>query len=458
MSGFIQEYTQEQRPLVNNDFTHAAAIGETGCGKTSSFILPNIEQRIIDNHGMFIIDYKGNLHFQVKALAKKHSKLQDVIEIGSAWGNSINLLANVEKNLFREVLAKQEEESKDMFWINSALNVFDLIYDLLKYRAYIIEAFDLNIVSRIKDKYSKKISTFVEITQNKDSLEKFLKFNRLVLQELDEARIQKEFSSQDTLLYNKFYNNIKYSNKKLEIFTKGIDDDRPSAGSAGILLVLRNHLFTFDSPSLNGDVDIVDYLTKSKKIVIFRAESLNQNALEGLMHCFYTRLAKKDCLSPVSLIIDEFQRTITKNSMPYVDVFREKRVELIAAFQNRSQIINKVEQERADELLLNIVSKYEYAQKEDNDLETFEYTLNGHKRKAQPIFFSQEELYEAQYDWQQINNNTITKNSGKWIYLKSYDTDKCKIINIDTLEQKDYFVPQKREKRNSLDEYMYSQW
>ena len=100
MAGFIQETIPTQSPKVLTDFRHALCVGETGCGKTTSFMLPNIADRIKAGHGMLIMDFKGNLHEQVKVLAEQQNRLIDVVEIGVPWGTSINLFQNMSRTLY----------------------------------------------------------------------------------------------------------------------------------------------------------------------------------------------------------------------------------------------------------------------------------------------------------------------------------------------------------------------
>ena len=46
-------------------FTHAMITGQTGCGKTTSAILPAMDERIKVGHGMLVFDYKGVEHKKV---------------------------------------------------------------------------------------------------------------------------------------------------------------------------------------------------------------------------------------------------------------------------------------------------------------------------------------------------------------------------------------------------------
>ena len=101
----IMGFIKEKKPtkvsnnslIVTKDFTHSCAIGQTGCGKTSSYIYPNLEQRIKDKDAILFFDYKGKEHQAVKYFAKEDNRFDDVIEIGKDWGKSINLLKYMSK-------------------------------------------------------------------------------------------------------------------------------------------------------------------------------------------------------------------------------------------------------------------------------------------------------------------------------------------------------------------------
>ncbi len=119
-------------PIVKESFTNAICYGQTGSGKTTGYILPNIENRIKLNHGILVYDFKGNLHEQVKYLAKKHDKLDDVFEIGKSWGESIDILKYTNSNALRSMFSSIAEEHSDSYWSESAYNLFENLYYLLK--------------------------------------------------------------------------------------------------------------------------------------------------------------------------------------------------------------------------------------------------------------------------------------------------------------------------------------
>ena len=91
--------------IIPKEYTHSCAIGQTGCGKTTSYIYPNLNERISNNNGILVMDYKGKEHNAVKVLANRHNRLNDVLEIGKPWGESINIIkymseANLEDFIF----------------------------------------------------------------------------------------------------------------------------------------------------------------------------------------------------------------------------------------------------------------------------------------------------------------------------------------------------------------------
>ena len=61
-----------------------AIIGGTGSGKTTSIILPMINSLLRRGFGGVILDIKGNLGAQTRALAQECGRQDDIIEFGSA--------------------------------------------------------------------------------------------------------------------------------------------------------------------------------------------------------------------------------------------------------------------------------------------------------------------------------------------------------------------------------------
>ena len=76
-----------------------AIVGGTGSGKTTSIILPMIDALMRQGFGGVILDIKGNLGAQTRALAQKCGRQDDVIEFGSSHAaQPTNLLAGLKKH------------------------------------------------------------------------------------------------------------------------------------------------------------------------------------------------------------------------------------------------------------------------------------------------------------------------------------------------------------------------
>ena len=65
----------EKIPLVDVKFTHSLCVGQTGSGKTTSFVYPNILERMKLNHGILFFDIKGSEHIAIKSLANESKRL-----------------------------------------------------------------------------------------------------------------------------------------------------------------------------------------------------------------------------------------------------------------------------------------------------------------------------------------------------------------------------------------------
>ena len=119
--------------VVPETFTHSIAFGQTGCGKTTSFIYPNLKNRLSLGHGVLLYDYKGKEHSSVKFLAKQVGRLDDVVEIGKPWGESINLVENMDENeldKFFDNILKHGDDNK--YWQNSAKSLGQSVLKVLK--------------------------------------------------------------------------------------------------------------------------------------------------------------------------------------------------------------------------------------------------------------------------------------------------------------------------------------
>lgn len=189
--GFIQtndtdKELQTHSNIVPETFTHSITFGETGSCKTSSFIYPNLKERISLGHGILLYDYKGKEHLSVKAFAYMQKRLQDVVEIGKPWGEKINLVQNMDEDeldKFFDILLKHGDDNK--YWQNSAKSLGQLVLGILN--AIESTASSLEKVDSIKRETiaagvlddmdyptQRTLKTLVEVCKTFESLKSFI--------------------------------------------------------------------------------------------------------------------------------------------------------------------------------------------------------------------------------------------------------------------------------------------
>jgi len=221
----------------------------------------------------------------------------------------------------------------------------------------------------------------------------------------------------------------------LDSFYKEIDEDSPASGSGGVFFMFRSLMLTFSQTGLDGNTDVRSLL-EDGKIVILRSEAYSSNLTLAMMNIIYKQLLIRNNERPISLFIDEFQRTVANKNIPYVDLFREMKVELIAAMQNIKQLENKLGVSETDEFLGNVLHNYTYADHLDNSLQTFEYIFKNKKSKAEPLFINEKEIIKAQIKWQRITKNTLSK---EWVFFRQQGHKRAVIKNVKTGERKFYY-------------------
>ncbi len=217
--------------LVEETFTHSIAFGQTGSGKTTSFIYPNLKNRIELGHGILLYDYKGQEHASIKFLAQEAGRLNEVVEIGKPWGESINMLENMDEeelDLFFENILSHSDDSK--YWSNSAkslgqsvLEVLNAIDDFSKAMSEIDKNFsDSKFIvaggfSYPKDRtfssLVKVCNTFENLTKFIDKLDVLTVKTKSIMMESAKNKI----ASQDEIeLYKPKYSRVVRSHERLK--------------------------------------------------------------------------------------------------------------------------------------------------------------------------------------------------------------------------------------------------
>ena len=390
--GFIKSLdseVQEERTsiLVPETFTHSIAFGQTGCGKTSSFIYPNLKNRLELGHGILLYDYKGKEHFSVKVLAEMAGRLGDVVEIGKPWGEKINLIQNMDEDeldKFFDVILKHGDDNK--YWQNSAKSLGQSLLKVLK----AIEGF-ANVYNSIDDSdigeyivapgydYPTKRTlaslvescvTFEQLGEFVEKLDKLVYRAQILIKQSAEKKFKNRLDIKKTKsLYieligakEKLNATIGDTKKSLKSFGKDSNENLTQniMGSltAPLLSIAQNDMFN------TNDFDVVSALNTGK-IVIINVESLSNAEVESLNNTILYELSKRTKnmnINPISIFIDEVQRVISKNTDLPIDVFREAKVELFLATQNSSLLKEKLKEEKFDALMGNLTQKYYFTQ------------------------------------------------------------------------------------------------
>ncbi|AZL54163.1 hypothetical protein EI285_06030 [Aliarcobacter skirrowii] len=430
--------------IVPKLYTHSCAVGQTGCGKTTSYIYPNLNERISLNDGILVMDYKGKEHNAVKLFAKRHNRLNDVLEIGKPWGESINIIKYMsEANLEDFIVGILGlNDGKNDYWSSSGtnlgiacLNIIGKLEDLIAAMnklenkdSLIHNCFRTNLKIDNKDRgYLKGIPTLknlkslYEITASTDSI-------KLFISNLDPLCMHIEKGIQDTIfnddvdmeledINNKYKDvlellclledSIKKYYPVLETFQK----DKSSTNFSSILSALNKPLAGFATKDyLNGDsFDVIDALNSSK-IVVVNTQELSEVVLANYSYSIFKELQKrvtKNSVCDIAVFIDEAQRVVSKEFDLPIDVLREAKVELFLSYQNEDLMIEKIGLSAYQALYKNLSHRFVFKNNEIglSKLKSFEYKDLSKKdstktRVSKPIFLEDKELFDVEKEYQ----------------------------------------------------------
>ncbi|MCT7592677.1 hypothetical protein ACOL22_06585 [Aliarcobacter butzleri] len=435
---------KEKELIVPKKYTHSCAVGQTGCGKTTSYIYPNLNERIYNNNGILVMDYKGKEHNAVKVFANRHNRLNDVVEIGKPWGESINIIKYMsEANLEDFIVGILGlNDGKNDYWSSAGTNLGiaclniigkleNLINDMNKLDnkdSVIYNCFRTNLKDDNPDlgylkgiPIVKNLKSLYEITASTDSM-------KLFASNIDTLCCHIEEGIGNTIFYDDVDMelediDIKYKNilesfclledsiKKyypvLETFVK----DKSNNNFTSILTAVNKPLASYATKDyLNGDnFDVIEALNNSK-IVVINTQELSEEILSNYSYSIFKELQKrvtKNKVCDVSIFIDEAQRVVSKYFDLPIDVLREAKVELFLSYQNEDLMIEKLGVSKYQSLYKNIAHRYLFKNNEIglSNLKTFEYkdlSKNDiHKiRLSKPIFLNDIELFDVEKEYQ----------------------------------------------------------
>lgn len=439
-----EEFVKPTSIIVPEDFTHSIAFGETGSGKTTSFIYPNLKHRLELGHGVLLYDYKGKEHLSVKFLAEQVGRLDEVVEVGKPWGKNVNIIQNMDEDQLDKFFDTILDHGKDSkFWHNSAKSLANSIIKVLRaMENFTIELSEAGIGGTdIYEDYiridgfnypkRKTLKSLISTCKSFEHLGKFI--NKLdSIKEESRSIIRKnimaynpDVNSQNIMqLVEQKYMNVMRSRQSLIDCIDDVQETLAGYGEDSNENLTQNIMGSLIAPLINlaqnpyfntDEFDIVQALGKGK-IVIINTESLSDMVVESLNNSILYELSKRTKMHtkhPVSIFIDEVQRMLSKKTDFPVDVFREAKVDLFLATQNSALLKDKLEEDKFEALMGNLTKKYYYRSSVDEELESvesissldiFEYLSSEDSyesiSKSEPMFVSSKEKLYVEYMYQ----------------------------------------------------------
>ena len=419
--------------LVPLEFTNAMCYGQTGSGKTSSFILPNIHERIVQGHSVIVFDFKGNMHLKVKCVADNLGRLNDVLEIGVLWGERLNLLEGLsEKEI--DTLLSFGGFNKD-YWDMAALSLFKALYfsrlELKELYAFLTEIKAeaeplrlFNTPATFESIYAlikpSEIDTYISTLGGAVGL-----IHKTLVE--DES-LQKSVKLQHALIH--FEKKLKHFALELNAF-RHIKEEERDSGNHGVMNCLKNMIQDLARISFLNDpyAKPIGALIENK-IVIINSENIGKSATQMINARVFAALKKRagdPKAQGVSIFIDEAHKIITSKTLPEVSVCRECRFEYIMATQDELLLRRSIGALEIEEMLVNIAFVISYKNITDErctDFEPFYYLKGDVKGKAAGMFFSSmlERMVEQKFQGQKNSIEAQTTIETKGGYLLN-DTD-----------------------------------
>lgn len=412
---------KEGNLIIPCNFTHAAIIGETGCGKTTSMIYPNLLDRMQRGHGIFVFDYKGCEESAVKALAKRAGRLKDVVVVGTFLGEKINLIKDISGRDFKNTTSSLMK-TIDSFWqeygANLTLSIFNFLKTLSEFadvaRKYNVRGFDTAI--KLSGTYPFNIHTIRNLTQE------LLKFNEFLASVKSDLRPNPYWVNGEKKEVRLRLKDLLASKQNLiDIMgrfdlTKAKNEERVinDFRNLSIMATVINELA--DDETVNADKNSISQYLNEGKIVVFNAINSSSQTLAMLLDSFIPSFIKRaggENLIPISLFLDETAKIAGKNSNFHEEILRQSKVELILAFQNESTLKKELGYDKYEALIGNMVDIYLMKNKSlftigsgavnCSRLKPFECLHDGERNLLKPMFIDEVEKREAAYEFELIN-------------------------------------------------------
>lgn len=434
-----EKEAMHKTPIVPVDFKHCAIVGETGCGKTSSAILPNIDHRISENHGILVYDYKGNMHAVVKAIAKRHDRLEDVVMIGQPWGKKINLISAMSiKDIDSLVMDMIQMKPDDTFWMNStrsliipAIELFRKVEKVKKGLADAQEKIDFTVEAEVDTGNIREKENIVvrydlhpcfrsvsEAYSSIFSIKAFASHYDTV-----RKRVERWATENEKVLKEDIYlaidlidlvDHLKTLEKTHNQYKNMPVDKYSTYTSVHMTVTAALENLSTEEYLNTEEADVADLLNHGK-IVIVDTREIKSDLLAYFTKSVFENLRLRfgnAIHAPVTIFIDEAQKVLNANLEIPVDTMREARVEVFMAFQNAALLRQKIGEDGYEALHTNLTKKIVYKNDvpfgdvQTEDLDVFEYRTNMDGNNFETVFkteymdIGKSEIFEAEHDHQ----------------------------------------------------------
>jgi hypothetical protein len=374
---------------------------------------------------MLIYVYKGHEHARIKALARRHGRLDDVVEFGVPHGMQINLMASFDAaTLWRVIfdLCGGDDGERNSYWSYGAAKFALTVAEPLRAIHRARESFDaldpgaaealFDLSASVKASEEGPPVRIPELAAMGWDEPSFADLHRI----LSDARIFNAFFRALPVLLFRLHR----AAGKIAPGTPGRRDflaavtrlslewervGRPeleesnaeAGGNNGIRQIVENALAAMAGREYANRGE--ESLVKEGRITVVDIEGLDPTVHGPLFETTLARLAARTrhaaTPSPFSIFVDEANRVLPDRVDLYDDVLRESRVELIVAIQNEAQMHRRFGEERWGAIRGNF--RHRYLMEENYSVSIHEGESFVEKVATEALDPTPEETLEAEW-------------------------------------------------------------
>ncbi len=320
--------------------------GTIGTGKTSSAIYPFIHQLLKHDMGMLILDVKGNLHIKVKEMAKKLNKKVRVIELsGKETYNPLDkphLKPSILANRLRTILSLfSNQNATDTYWMDKVeLYLTECIKLCRMYNDNYVTFTELHKLIYDK-KYLKEKIEFVKnlFLQNKLNYNQTYDFSTCI------DFFQSEFQTLDSKVLSIIQSEI---SRITQLFINDLDVKQTFCPNKEDITFNGFENLGNDIVVLN--MNVAEYRNLAKVMAAYLKLDFQSEIL--------MKLAKKQNISTVAFVCDEYSEYATENDASFFSQSREAKCINIISTQSYTSLLNAVREQNAAKVIIqSLVNK-----------------------------------------------------------------------------------------------------